>query len=180
MSIRRIFAFLLTALLVSFTLVLQASSASAQPSTDAPRPASKYCFSEVAPTSPGSRDLEIISTTCSEKAKPGTKLPDTMAAPAAYTLLVTLFESANYLGTYTTLGGQFGTCDAAGYGFSNLNYANAIVYGISSYILNGACQYSTIYTGINYGGSPRTYYNQGVAYVGPLHNDQVRSMRISA
>ncbi len=102
------------------------------------------------------------------------------AQATTYTLLVTLFESIGYAGTYTTLGGRFGTCDAAGYGFSDLNYANAIVYGISSYKLNGACRYSTIWTSTGYTGSVKGFSTQNVNFVGYPLNDNVRSMKVGA
>lgn len=187
---------LLMAVGVSLALLSPAAaSASTPPPPAAAAISGSYCFTEVAPIAPGSRELGVVSRTCSDTpAAPGSKLPAGMAqtsestatptgensAAASMDLLVTLFEHDFFRGRYDTLGGRFGTCDTAGYGFSDLRLANFNTGGITSYIPNGACKYTSYWNGLNYTGAARINFNGSNRFVGATWNDNMYSMKIRA
>ena len=165
----------LTAVVFSIvsSLTLGATAASAAPANAKAR----YCFTEMEPSAPGSRTLDFVSRTCSDTAAPGTLMPSTLVRPmVTYTLLVTFFADVDYGGSYDTVGGRFGTCDSSGYGFGDLRNVEGNTGGISSYKLNGACNNSDIWTGLQWTLDKRTFTTQNVRYVGAQHNDKVYSM----
>lgn len=181
----------LMALLAAIALALAGGSVasaatpgnSAPPTSNAAKPAAgKYCLSQAAPVSPGSRDLTITSTTCSDTARAGTTLPDNVAQPAATQLLVIFHQNLNYGGAYDTIAGSFGPCDSAGYGFTNLSNVEFNVGGISSYeyAAGSNCNYASYYTGTNYGGTARIGYIGNNPYVGSPWNDDIFSMHIAS
>ena len=102
---------------------------------------------------------------------------------SGYDLLVTFFQHEYYAygGAYSTVGGRYGTCDTLGYGLSNLTYINiGVVYGISSYRLNGSCYRANYWTETGYDGYTKYKYGQNNPFVGVTWNDHLYSMQIRA
>ena len=110
----------------------------------------------------------VRSTECSQ---------DTPVVSAGSVLLVTFYQHANYGGLSTSVYGDSGPCDSAGYRLSDLTFANAVVFGISSYRAYSNCNNSKFCNGL----SPSDYECTGyrcwdAAYVGDRFNDRVLQM----
>ncbi len=122
-----------------------------------------------------------------EKAKPGTEATPlrevcgdetTVASAAAErTLLMTLYEHADFGGDSSDIYGDYGTCDPQGYTFD----FSARYWGwvLSSYRVHGRCWLSNLDTrspGMNYGPTRAG----PVTYVGDAYNDNVGFLWIRA
>lgn len=144
--------------------------------------AGRYCYTEVAPISPGSRTLDVVSTTCSDRSLPGSKLPDTARFAAAQQLLVIFHENTNYGGNYDTVGGDFGPCDREGYGFRDLSNMQFNTGGASSYEYSRGsnCRVADYWTDTDFTGTPRFAVRGNKPFVGSPWNDDIFSMRVRA
>lgn len=103
------------------------------------------------------------------------------AAPQATTNLARLFVDANFSGNSVVLTGTDGTCDASGYGFSNLgNFGFNDV--VSSFQTFGNCHFLRAYKDINFRGTCQEYNatNADVSFVGTAMNDQISSIRLTS
>lgn len=158
--------------------VIVGTTATARAATPTPSPTPpsatgkqiQYCTTLLMGPKNDSREASRTCSTDRSAAK--------LLAPATYTALVTFFEDANYVGYYDTIYGQYGPCDAAGYGFSDLSGAEFAVNGISSYYYFNSCNTQGLYTGTYYGGvASNTLYGDR-AYVGDTWNDNTYSMRV--
>jgi hypothetical protein len=80
-----------------------------------------------------------------------------------------------------TLYGDWGNCDAAGYGFSDLTYENdVIVEGISSYQTYCGCNGQHLFSQTNYNGDCGIFGHATVVDVPWACNDRIYSMRVYA
>jgi hypothetical protein len=103
-----------------------------------------------------------------------------LVAPQTSTLLMTLYKDKAYGGGSTRIYGNGPACDSSGYGIPNLSaWGSSWNDSVSSYKVWNNCNWSEIYSNINYGGVCE--YNHGnVPWVGSLLNDQISSIRVAS
>jgi hypothetical protein len=103
----------------------------------------------------------VLSQTCARQG-------ETLAAPAASTLLMTWYKGVNYGGTPTKVYGAGGPCDNAGYGIPWVghDWNDAI----KSYKVHSNCWYSAAWVNINYGDYCAEYYGSVPNTVAALYD----------
>jgi hypothetical protein len=99
-------------------------------------------------------------------------------ARADNTLLVTVYQDANYGGAQTSIYGRGGPCDSSGYSLNDTGGANSAVNGISSYRLFSNCNKSAVFTGTGGSGTGSGVLGGDQSYVGDAWNDNVNSMKV--
>jgi hypothetical protein len=141
------------------------------PSMTVPPNAEHYCVIFVDQLRPGASASWMTQQRCSTDAE----------ALASYTSarnegehLMTWYSAEEYLGSWSQIWGNDGTCDRAGYGLRNMGTWNDRV---RSYRLHGACSSSVIFEDSDHGG--RYAFRRGdVADLGERWHRRISSMRL--
>jgi hypothetical protein len=142
-----------------------------------------YCAIVLDKIRPGQVESRVVSNTCAETKE---ALAGVQAASSSDVLLMEWWLNINFGGTGAAIMGHEGPCDGAGYGIRDVGFAWRNL--ISSFKSFSNCNYVVGYTGINYGGASKTFYDRNginripatsVPWVGDLFNDVMDSFRVS-
>lgn len=166
------------AALVAASLLGPAQASQAQPSTggtgaDGATQAHEYCVVVVEKLQPGAVVSKVVNKVCSPDAHDA-QLQQVLASS---TQLIRFYEKQNYQGYYTTITGNSGPCDLAGYGFRDLRGTNEAVGGITSYKHYNYCNAQQYYSATYYGGSSRSTVGDCANVLVPW-NDSLLSMKV--
>ena len=156
------------------------TTAAQQPANAAPADpvvaADQHCVVVLDKLRPGQTASRILSRTCADRAH-ASALHE---AAAASTLLLVLYEHANYGGASTRITGAYGACDAEGYGISALvsSWRNRV----SSFKGFNYCNVVELFDGVNYAQSLMVSGAAGSRldepWVGSYANDKADSILV--
>ncbi|WP_131735806.1 hypothetical protein [Actinomadura roseirufa] len=147
------------------TSALTSAQASAPP---APARKAMHCTVVLKKPRPGQASSPVVSQTCGDTKKDLRALDDT--------LLITLYQHADYGGASLEVKGQDGPCDKAGYKFPVVPWPWFEM--VSSFRATNDCHWTSAWSEFNFGGGTDGWYAQNVPYVGIFLNDNFRSFTI--
>jgi hypothetical protein len=153
----------LVVLLTAIGLAVMSLPAQAAPAEDAaatPK-VQQHCMYLLDKLRPGQEVSEVVRSTCLTDASSVALYCDDPRA--------TFYEDVNYGGRRLTFCGNYGTCDAAGYGFRHMGAfpANAA----SSFRVYAGCNLMRLYDVQSFGGANITYFGSR-SWVGATINDR--------
>ena len=131
---------------------------------------------------PGQIQSRVVSYTCAETRD---ALASMTAAAESSVLLMEWWVDLNYGGPGTAILGNGGPCDSAGYGIVDTGFGwHNIISSLKSF---SNCDYVVAYTGTNFGGISKHWWDPNgidripavaVSYVGDSFNDAINSFRV--
>jgi hypothetical protein len=154
---------------IGLSLAVAATPAAAA----APVDSHQRCVTVIAHPEPGHKASKTVSRSCAiETGAQTTARRSAAMTTLSSTLLVIFFEDIDYAGDSSEVWGDYGTCDAEGYGISDMDGVQDDVDGVSSYQLVGACNVSEKFGGYNFTGTFSTLiWGQNQSWVGTQWND---------
>ncbi|WP_141576668.1 hypothetical protein [Actinomadura sp. WMMA1423] len=126
---------------------------------------------------PGETSSRILRKGCA----PSKKELDGAMGTTADTLLLVMYEDANYGGSTKAWYGKYGPCDSEGYGIRDLETTLWNINDkISSWkIGHSRCNYVNMWENASYGGRHAAWkYYTAVPYVGDQLNDRISSVHV--
>ncbi|GAB3434964.1 hypothetical protein GCM10027569_86500 [Flindersiella endophytica] len=137
----------------------------------------EHCIVVLDKLKPGQSVSRVAGRYCADSPEAAARLRAANdPSPQATTLLLVVYEDANFGGASTRLEGSAGPCDTAGYGISAL--VPAWRNRITSFKRFNVCQIVTGYDNTNYGGATYGPWRADTANVGSAANDHIDSLRL--
>lgn len=163
-SLRKPAAVIIGAAVAFSSAVMGSTVASAATPSEGGRPEGKHCRTVLAKLEPGQTVSRVVSRTCSDQ--------PTDLRKSADTLLMILYSDADWRGGSSVFESSDGPCDFFGYGWGRVGFQT------TSFKVYNNCNKIRAYTEANFLGHEEVYYGN-IPNVGPVMNDNIRSIRLS-